>query len=203
MDLAKGAALMTGTSVVPKVLNGVSDYIPKQTETEIISKAQLLVGNPGFDSSDFETARLFLNTLPEAKRNQAVDRGAKLNGVTKEELIEKPLHTKILPYSIGNRDKLITGSTDVGECQLNRSNRTGCYVFWHRHVHLIGDRISWDAIGRKVSLAAVRTMDLICLYIFDNPGITVKAKKNCLQKTMGSIRAPYRTESTHWMFYKP
>lgn len=69
-DIAKGAALITGTNVEEKIFTGLSDFIPNPTLTELIQESLEEVGAPEFDQEDFELAKKFFETLDEGEKSK-------------------------------------------------------------------------------------------------------------------------------------
>lgn len=108
-DIAKGAALMTGTKVEAVFEGAASDLIPNNILAEVMYKNFKTIGVPTYDEFDRTIAKEIWNSLlPE-------DRAAALKGFDKEtaeKLKENPIADMIPPFT---REAMFPGSTDVGD----------------------------------------------------------------------------------------
>lgn len=191
--IAEGAALMTETSVTVKVLGGMNDSIPNPTASELLSEAYVEAGAPDFDEEEFAVARKFLEIMPDDQKQRVIRNGAKLNGVTPEEFAEKPLHTRVIPYTPEMRNQLMTGSTDVGDVSYHVP--TGQLVSavgipeTGPHTWQFAAQVG-STIGDKASLAAARAIALACAKVYENPELVEKAKEELLEETGGEYLSP-------------
>ncbi|MFV0491951.1 MAG: M20 family metallopeptidase [Pseudorhodobacter sp.] len=65
-DIAKGAALMSGTRVEPKLVSAVSNMLPSPVLERLMESHILTLGAPGFDAADRDFAGEIRKTLGEA-----------------------------------------------------------------------------------------------------------------------------------------
>lgn len=66
-DIAKGAALMSGTEVEPKVVSAVSNTLSSPVLEQLMESHLLRLGAPDFDAADHDFARAIRQTLKEAQ----------------------------------------------------------------------------------------------------------------------------------------
>ncbi|MDK4717896.1 amidohydrolase [Rhizobium sp. CNPSo 3968] len=94
-QVARGAAMMSGTEVEFTIESGMSPYQPNLTLTKMMHEQFTAVGSPDFDEKDIEAAAAFTDT--QDRRN-------------------RPLDDEIAPLSdhVGNS----LGSTDVGDASI-------------------------------------------------------------------------------------
>ncbi len=111
VNCAKGAALMTDTSVEVKITNALYDYLPNETLGEVARDVMAEIEGPEFDGEDLALAKEIQSTLPEGAVKAAL-RGYR----TTAEYLGENLSSVIMddngPLGAG---KTISGSTDVGD----------------------------------------------------------------------------------------
>ncbi len=117
-NIARGAALMTGTEVDILFDKACSNYIPNRVLGQIAYDNFLEVGPPPFDEADREFARKIRATLsPNDLASDASLTRSFMGGHDPEGLVkqggEAVLFAGILPFS--ERTALLPGSTDVGD----------------------------------------------------------------------------------------
>src|SRR5699024_10164749 len=66
-DIARGAALMTGTQVAIDIQEGLCDFIPNDVISRVMSDAYLETGGPHFTDEDRTFAKRMFDTYPEAQ----------------------------------------------------------------------------------------------------------------------------------------
>ena len=191
--IAEGAALMTETKVSIKVLGGLSDTIPNPTLSQLLSDAYLETGAPDFGEEEFAIARDFLAAMPQEQRERVVKNGAKQNGISEEEFAQRPLNSFIMPYTPAMRDKVMTGSSDVGDVsyQVPTAQITAATGIPETGAH------TWQmtaqvgtSIGDKASQAVARAIALACAKIYGNPEILDTAKRELEEETGGVYLSP-------------
>ena len=110
-DIARGAALMTGTTVEMQTIKAVSDFVPNMEATKILQKAMEDIGAPQFDEEDYKVANYFAEALTEEDKANAL-RGYKRSHPDSQ-LPEGPLHNFITPFNVNMTPG--SGTTDVGD----------------------------------------------------------------------------------------
>ncbi len=191
--IAQGAALMTETKVEIKVLGGMSDTIPNPTASKLLSDAFVEVGAPAFEEQEYAIARKFLQAMPKEQQERVIAQGAKRNGVSKEQFQMQPLDSFIQPYSPLMREKIMTGSSDVGDVsyQIPTAQITAAVGIPETVAH------TWQmtaqvgtSIGDKACVAVAKAIALACVRVFENPGLTEQAKQELLEETGGIYVSP-------------
>lgn len=114
IDVAEGAAKMTGTKMEYELYCGLSDFVPNRKLSEILYDSMLEIGAPNFDEKDFEKAReFFYGDTPENVEHKKQTLIAKFGRERAEKLFEEPIDTVIPPLVWSNA--ILAGSTDVGD----------------------------------------------------------------------------------------
>jgi aminobenzoyl-glutamate utilization protein B len=131
-DIAKGAALMTGTAMSMRWDSAAANYIVNDTLGRAMHANMTLLGPVKWTEDDLDFARAFQDTMGEAARNgvaASVRRmfpGASAGEV--EAIAGKPLMDAIAPYF--ETDYVIPASTDVGDVSWQTPTAqayTACY----------------------------------------------------------------------------
>lgn len=197
-DCAKGAALMTGTTVTMKIVGGLSDLIPNFTAQQILSDSFSEAGAADFDSKDYAVAKKFLDILPEEQKKAVIKQGAAINGVSEEEFAEKPLATAVIPFD-RNKVPSFPASTDVGDvsyivptAQINVTTCIpGTSMHTWQHTAMVG-----TGIGDKAAAAAARAIAYACSKVYRTPEVCETAKKKLLKETGGVYDCPIPDDIT-------
>ncbi len=184
VDVAKGAALMTGTSFEVNFLTGCYEVLLNEVLADVMWKNLQRVGPPKFDDSDLEFAKGLRETFDKA----ALSAMAKSpDFVEFKDLKDQVLHVGLMPPRGKGRSG--GGSTDVGDVSwivptVQMSAATvplGCPGHSWQNCASSG-----HSIGKKGMLAAAKTMALCALDLVKNPEIIEKAKAEFLEKTKDS-----------------
>lgn len=111
-NIAKGAALMTGTEVEIDVISGMSNMLPNDTINEVLQAKMEEIGAPKFNEEEHAFARELSKSIPpESLENGAYIYGLDAKDVT--ELKKQVLFEDILPPF--KSEIIMPGSTDVGD----------------------------------------------------------------------------------------
>lgn len=106
-DVARGAALMTGTTVEARVFSAVSNTLENMVMDQAMHQALEELGGVPFDEDDRAYARAIQATLSPA------DIAAPYRGVAMETRADEPLCDYIVP--LRPRGEVMIGSTDVAD----------------------------------------------------------------------------------------
>lgn len=197
IDVAEGAAKMTGTEMTYELYAGLSDYIPNHVLSQVLHEAMEEIGTPPFDEEDFALAKRFLletSTDSELEAKKAMFR-KKYGADHLEEIMERPLDTTIAPLNWNGT--VMAGSTDVGDAsyvvptaQLNMATATlGTAAHtWQMTAH--GN----TAIAHKGMLTAGKAMALAALRLYEDEKILKKAREEWLEETGGVYECPIPKE---------
>lgn len=193
VDVAEGAAKMTGTQMSHELYAGVADYIPNHVLTELVKECMDDLGAPEYDEEDFALARKFLNETSTAE--EIVIKKAKFTKMfgadQVESIMERPLHTSIAPLKWGGAP--MAGSTDVGDAsyviptaQLTMATATlGTPTHtWQFSAH--GN----TGIAHKAMLRAGEAMALAGLRLLDDKETLQKAQAEWMAETGGVYECP-------------
>ena len=193
VDVAKGAALMTGTKMKYEITMAFSDYVPNRTLGAVVDQCMRELGAPEWTEPDYRLAAEFLRTYP---RTTMVGIREKLGYYFgPEELdaaLEKPLDRVIHPFN-PKETAYSSGSTDVGD--VGYATPT---VMFHVATACLGNvGHSWQNtafacsdIGMKGMLRAAEIMTLAAIRTMDQPAVIAKAREELKQKNGGSYHCP-------------
>jgi len=112
VDIAKGAALMTGTEVEIIFKKGMSNLLLNDTITDVLFEKMVQVGAPGYEPEEIEFARQISTTFSDGDVTGLL---VKMFGKEAKNLI--PPETVLLEPVMPNiqMDFVTPGSTDVGD----------------------------------------------------------------------------------------
>ena len=169
-DIAKGAALMTGTTYEVNLITGVHELLGNEAGARIIDTNLRLVGPPEYTPKETEFAR----------------RVQKEAGVE-----EKGMHTEVGSLDDGARGS--RGSTDVAEVSWLaptarlRVATAPIGVPWHSWAVVAPGGME---IGHKGMVVAAKTLALSAIDLLTQPKLLAKMQKEWQQKTADK---PYRS----------
>ena len=184
-NIARGAALMTGTEVDILFDKACSNYIPNRVLGKIAYDNFVEVGPPPFDDADREFARAIRATLSEndlasdASLTRSFMGGPDPDGIVKK-CGEAVLFEGILPFS--ERTALLPGSTDVGDVSWIAPTvqiATTCLAFG-TPPH------SWQLVAQGVMPAAAKGM-LTAAKVMARTAIDVMAKPESVSKARAEL----------------
>ncbi len=176
-DIARGAALMTGTELEILVYSGMSNMLLNETINNVLQKKLEEVGAPIFSQEDEAFAKEISKTIPRDSLDEAAPYSG-LDADTLAALKKSVLHEGVLPPY--KSEIVQMGSTDVGD------------VSWAAPVGQIGTACmalgtpghSWQivaqgrmGIGHKGMLYAGKVMALGALEFMSSPELVRKAKE--------------------------
>jgi len=178
-DIARGAALMTGTELEFSVISGASNLVFNDTIVDVFQEVLDNVAPPAFTDEERTFARGLSKTFPEG--------GGLMGGFAKmmgpdanrilAEMKETLLYDKVLPAV--KSDAAFSGSTDVGDVSWVTPTvqiMTTCYAFgtpghsWQ----LVAQ--SGMSIGHKGMIYAGKVIAMTALEFMNNPDLLQKAQ---------------------------
>ncbi len=182
LDVAKGAALMTGTTLSVQFIDGVSDYLPNESLSVLLNECAEAVGAPEFDEADYALAKQFDNTWSAAEREENMQIIYNALNTDKSQFAGKLLHDAIPPlyYNIRIAEP---GSTDVGDVS-HCAPTAQCY---YACLALGTGGHSWQLTAQANSSIAMKGMhkaaEALCLAgmrAIENPALLAKAKQELI-----------------------
>lgn len=193
VDVAKGAALMTGTKMRYEITMAFSDYYANRTLGALVDECMRELGAPDWTEEDYQLAAQFLRTYPRStlvgiKENLTEYFDA--DQVEKE--LEKPLDKIIHPFN-AKETRYHSGSTDVGDVgyatpTVSLNIATACLGnvghSWQNTA------FACSAIGMKGMLRAAEVLTLASLRTMEQPELIEKAKAELKRKNGGKYTCP-------------
>ena len=180
LDIAKGAALMTGTTYDIDFLTGCYDTLRNDTIGDVLLEKLEKVGAPRFTEEEKDLARKLQETFPPG----AIEKSLERLGMTKEE-VGDPLCEKITePHGKG---QVMGGSTDVGDVSYitpTAEISTCCQALGtpgHSWQFVV---TAGSSIGMKGMMVAAKAMALAVLDLETKPDI-VKAARDEFEAKIG------------------
>ncbi|MGG0791576.1 M20 family metallopeptidase [Peribacillus simplex] len=181
-NIAKGAALMTGTTVEFIVQGSVSNLIPNTVLADVMHKNLTAVGVPSYDEFDQQFAREIQNTLSGEEIKAAL---AVCDRVTTKQLEGKAIADIIPPLG---KEATLAGSTDVGNVSWVTPTiqcMTACFA--------LGTPLhTWQVVSQgampiahKGMLQAGKVMACTAIEIMQNPDIIEQAKSEWKERLEG------------------
>ena len=193
VDIAKGAALMTGTKMQYEITMAFSDYVPNKTLAAVVEECMQEAGAPDWTEEEYQLAAEFLRTYNRATLTGIYENLSEyMEPDEMEEALKKPLHSAIHPFN-PKETRYESGSTDVGDVGY----ATPTIMFNVATACLGNVGHSWQNtafsgsdIGMKGMLKAAEIMALATLRTMERPEIIAKAKEELLRKNGGSYTCP-------------
>ena len=193
VDVAKGAALMTGTKMQYEITMAFSDYVPNRTLGVLVDQCMRELGAPDWTEENFAVASQFLRTYP---RSTMVGIREKLGSFFEPEELDaalaKPLDQVIHPFN-PKETGYHSGSTDVGDVgyatpTVSFNVATACLGnvghSWQNTAFACSD------IGFKGMLRAAEILTLAAVRTMEQPELIAKARAELKQKNGGSYQCP-------------
>lgn len=192
-DIAKGATMMTGTSVDIEFEGAASNLITNKTLYDVMYQQILEIGMPDYTIEDEQYAQAIFNTFtPEVQ-------AASLVGLRKEDA--KQLQGKVIADHVPGMlpEFVMGGSTDVGDVSWNVPTvqcTTVCMA--------LGTPLhTWQVVSQGVTpiahkgmLQAAKIMACTALALLDNPLYIEEAKKEWQERLDGETYQSLIPEGT-------
>ena len=193
VDVAKGAALMTGTKMQYEITMAFSDYMANRTLGAVVDQCMRELGAPEWTEEDYQLATQFLRTYPRATLLGIREKlGAYFEPDELDDALSRPLDSVIHPFN-AKETEYVSGSTDVGD--VGYATPT---VMFHIATACLGNvGHSWQNtafacsdIGMKGMLRAAEILTLAAIRTMQQPELIEKAKAELQRKNGGSYRCP-------------
>ena len=193
VNVAKGAALMTGTTMNYEITMAFSDYITNKALASIADECLQEVGPPNWDEEDYSLAKKYLNSYNDDTISLIKDEIVEIFGEDKlDEKLNKPLDDVIHPFDEKNQSYK-SGSTDVGDVgyavpTLNFNVATACIGNIGHTWQMTGQACS--SIANKGLITAAKAMALAAIRTMARPDIIENAKQIVSKQNGGSYQCP-------------
>jgi aminobenzoyl-glutamate utilization protein B len=181
LDIAKGAALMTGTTYDVEFLTGCYNTLPNETIGELLLEKLKVAGAPKFTEAEKALARELQETFPPGSIEKALQRFE----MTREEMGD-PL-CEVITEPRG-RGKVMGGSTDVGDVSYITPTMelTACCQALGTPGHSWQNVVtSGSSIGHKGMMLVAKAMALAAFDLEVRPDLVKAARDEFEQKTGG------------------
>ncbi|MBQ3411627.1 MAG: amidohydrolase [Oscillospiraceae bacterium] len=194
VDVAKGAALMTGTTMKYDITMAFSDYIQNKTLAPVMSRALEEAGPPQWTDEDYKLAGEFFRTYPKSTQLSILEQLQEYIDPDDVErtMRDKPLDSVTRPFD-PKETRYESGSTDVGDVGYATPTVT-------LHVATAGlgnvghswqnTALANSPIGIKGMLKAAEVMALAAVNTMDDPELIEKARQELLRKNGGKYTCP-------------
>lgn len=191
-DVARGAALMTGTKVEIEIHEALCDYVPNKVLGKLVHQAMVDIGAPKYDEADWKMAEDFYKTYSESEIENVYS-SLEAVGVDPECLPRgKALCDVIIPFfHVSNA--AMGGSTDVGD--TSRCTPTAQFNIATKAIGTPGH--SWQVtafsgspIAHKGVMVAAEVMALAALRAAADPEIYKAARDEYNKSTGGKYLCP-------------
>lgn len=183
-DIARGAALMCGTSVSMQTEAGCSEYIPNDVLARVADRMLHEVGAPAWSDEDYELARKFTENYSEEWKQ--AEKEAIIHRYGEDQLskkLEHPLDTKIENYN-GEARIAKFASTDVGDvghiAPTVYFNVASEVIGTQGHTWQIASQVA-SSIGMKGMLVAAKVIALTGIYLHQHPETIKEAQEEFLR----------------------
>ena len=192
-NVARGASIMTDTTVDCELAMAFTEYIPNNALAAVADECMREVGAPKWDEDDYAMAREFLNTYPPVTMETIKSQIIEVFGEDRlEEILERPLDSEIHPFN-PHKIKLTAGSTDVGDVgyaapTLNINIATACIGNVGHSWQMVAQTCS--PLAHKGLLTAAKVMALACVRTMDRPDVIEAAKKEVTKRNGGHYTCP-------------
>lgn len=192
-NVARGASIMTDTTVDCELAMAFTEYIPNNALAAVADECMREVGAPKWDEDDYAMAREFLNTYPPVTMENIKSQIIEVFGEDRlEEILERPLDSEIHPFN-PDKIKLTAGSTDVGDVgyaapTLNINIATACIGNVGHSWQMVAQTCS--PLAHKGLLTAAKVMALACVRTMDRPDVIEAAKKEVTKRNGGHYTCP-------------
>ncbi len=193
VNVAKGAAMMTGTTVESELAMAFTEYIPNIALAAVADECMKEIGAPKWTDEDYRLAKQFLETYNEQTQVMIRNEIAARYGDDRvEEILEKPLDSEI-HYFDPSKIRLEAGSTDVGDVgyavpTLNVNVAT-CCVGNVGHTWQMTAQ-SCSPLAHKGLLTAAKVMALASVRTMERPEVIKAAKEEVKKRNGGKYTCP-------------
>jgi aminobenzoyl-glutamate utilization protein B len=193
VKVAKGAAMMTETTLTYEITMAFSDFSNNSVLASIASGCLEELGAPDWDDSDYALASAFLKSYGEMQLEGIKKAISDEFGSDKtDELLSRPLHTGVVPYDQSS-GKAVGGSSDVGDvgyaAPTAELHVATCCLGNIGHTWQMAGQAG-SSIGHKGLLRAGEAIALSCIRTMARPDLIKKAREEYINKSGGKYVCP-------------
>jgi aminobenzoyl-glutamate utilization protein B len=188
LDIAKGAALMTGTTYDIDFVTGCYDLLPNHTLSRLVHEKMEAAGRLSFTAEEKAFAKSLQGTFAPGALRDAFALTQHLTGRELDPaLIEEPLWEEILPHS--EAPIVMPGSTEVGDVSQITPTAQLTTACWPMGTPAHSWQIvasSGSSIGAKGMLLAAKALALTGLDLLMRPDVLAAAQAEFARKKNGA-----------------
>ena len=197
-DIAKGAALMTGTSFERVFIDGTAELLPNYCIEKILYDNFIEIGVPGYEEDDWKLAAALRATYRQSDRAPVI--GAKFNGEIEKQVkrltenMSRDINDFIMPLYSGTG--FMAGSTDVGDVSWQTPTSQIDVVTWPADI----PNHSWQAVScgksglaHKGMLTAGKVLAGAAVDLIDNPALLSAARAEFEERSASGYVCPIET----------
>ncbi len=188
-DIAKGAALMTGTKLQIQVDKACSNLIPNEVMEELMANNLSNIPLRDPTTAEIAFAQEIQDTLTQEEKGSTLNAlvnvyGRKEGAELAEKILKDPISSMVLPYL--PNEKSSSGSTDVADVSWLAPTvqcRVSCYALntpGHSWQQVAQGKLIWAHDGM---LTAAKAMAGVGLDLLRNPELLEKAKAELVERT--------------------
>ncbi len=191
-DVARGAALMTGTRFERVFIDGTAELVPNYTLEELLYRNMAEIGVPSYSETETAFAAALKKSFPPARNLPGIGARAdeaiaqKVRELTRDG--EKPINDFLMPLFHGT---LFTpGSTDVGDVSHLTPTAQLNTAAWPSGI----PGHSWQAVAcGKSSMAykamryAAKSLAAAAIDLIEDESLLAQAKKEFLSRSSGYV----------------
>ena len=194
VQVAKGAAMMTGTECTAEPVMGISDFVSNDTLGAFCADIMRQLGGPEFDIEDEALAEKFFAMTSGAGRDASAEHMA-LCYPDAAHLRDKALISEVAPYM--KKAGSIGGGSDI--CDITHVVPTAHFLIAMQANATPGH--SWQqtaqgatSIAHKGMLFAAKAMAVSAIALLQAPAAVTAAKEELKRKTGGIYISPLEPE---------
>jgi len=185
LDIAKGAALMTGTTHEVELVTAISNKIPNRTLAEIVVSNMREIGAPEYTKEEHEFASEIVKTIPQDKQRDIL-RGVNRYGISKLNKLEL---VKDIIDPVGEGE-VSPGSADTADVSWNMPTivfNTTCAVIGTPGHSWQGAAQYGMSIGHKGLIFGSKVMAATVIDLLTKPNPLKKAKEEWRERMQGRV----------------
>lgn len=193
VKVARGAALMTETTMDYEITMAFSDYIANLPLAKVADEAFLEVGPPQWTEADYALAKAYRSTFNQATKDAMIEYILTEFGEDQvERILQRPLDSVVHPFDAGNI-KYVSGSTDVGDVAYAvptiNFNVATAFIGNVGHTWQMTGQ-SGSPLAQKGLLIAAKVMALAALKTMARPDVMEAARAFTLKQNGGAYQCP-------------
>ena len=187
IDCARGAAIMTGTTMEMEFVKGCSNILPNTAMEEVLVDSMCSIGAPAFTQEELALARSLHDSLESPERTLA-----KLSRLCTSEARERvmahqgePIYSFIAPHTPTDTP-IVTISTDVGDASWCAPTSQLSAAAWAADTPAHSWQavaIGKSAIAHKAMLFAAKSLALSAARLMDEPETLARVQREFRART--------------------